>query len=242
AVVGRSVRFVMTISFCWSGPLPTLGRATDNGCMAHHDHREPTTEEMDADFWDATYAERPTIWSGQPNAQLVAEVADLSPGFALDVGSGEGADAVWLAQRGWDVTGVDISPVALERAREHAAEAGVSVTFEVRDLLSTPPSPASYDLVSAQFFQLADPERSVFMRRLGDVVRPGGQLLVVGHLLTASMTPTHVERFYTPDEITALFSVDEWVTEVSETRERTAMHHGEMTDLIDAVVRLRRRG
>ena len=210
--------------------------------MTHHDHHEPSTEEMGGDFWDATYSERPTIWSGQPNAQLVAEIEGLSPGSALDVGCGEGADAVWLAQRGWDVTGVDISPVALDRAREHAADAGMTVTFEVRDLISTPPSPASYDLVSAQFFQLADPERSVFMRGLGEAVKPGGQLLIVGHCLTPSMTPTHIERFYTPNEITALFSMDDWMTEVAETRERTAMHHGEMTDLVDAVVRLRRRG
>lgn len=208
--------------------------------MTHHDHHEPTAEEMDADYWDATYSERPTIWSGQPNAQLVAEAGNLSPGSALDVGCGEGADAVWLAQQGWDVTAVDISRVAVDRARAHAKDVGAAISFEVRDLISTPPPRGSYDLVSTQFFQLADPERSVFMRGLGDAVRPGGQLLVVGHCLTPSMNPTHVDRFFTPDEITALFSSEEWVTEVSETRERTAMHHGEMTDLIDAVVRLRR--
>lgn len=209
--------------------------------MADHEHREPSTEDMDGDFWDATYSERPTIWSGQPNAQLVAEVANLSPGSALDVGCGEGADAVWLAQRGWDVTAVDISRVAIERASAHASDAAVSINFEVRDLLATPPPHASYDLVSTQFFQLANPELSIFVRGLGDAVRPGGQLLVVGHRPTPSMTPAHVDRFFTTDEITALFSTDEWVTEVTETRERTAMHHGEMTDLIDAVVRLRRR-
>jgi hypothetical protein len=95
--------------------------------------------------------------------------------------------------------------------------------------------------VSAQFFQLAEPERTVFVRGLGDAVRPGGRLLIVGHVLTPSMNPTRIDRFFTPQEITALFSTDEWATEVSETRERTAMHHGEMADLIDAVVRLRRR-
>lgn len=208
--------------------------------MANHDHHEPAADEMGGAFWDATYAERSTIWSGQPNAQLVAEAADLSAGSALDVGCGEGADAVWLAQLGWDVTAVDISQVALDRAREHAKDAGVTIAFEVRDLISTPPSPDTYDLVSAQFFQLAEPERSVFMRGLGAAVKPGGRLLVVGHCLTSSMTPALVDRFFTPDEITALFSPDTWVTEVSETRERTAMHHGEMSDLIDAVVRLRR--
>jgi len=208
--------------------------------MANHDHDEPA-DEMGSGFWDATYSERPTIWSGQPNAQLVAEAADLSPGSALDVGCGEGADAVWLAQHGWDVTAVDISQVAVDRAREHAKDAGVAITFEVCDVITTPPSPAAYDLVSAQFFQLADPDRSEFMRALGAAVNPRGRLLVVGHLLTPSMTPTRVDRFFTPDQITTLFSPDSWVTEVSETRKRTAMHHGEISDLIDAVVRLRRR-
>jgi SAM-dependent methyltransferase len=208
--------------------------------MANHDHHEPADDELGSEFWNATYSERSAIWSGQPNAQLVAEATDLSPGSALDVGCGEGADAVWLAQHGWDVTAVDISEVALDRARQHAEEAAVTIGFEVRDLMETPPLPSSYDLVSAQFFHLADPERSIFMRGLGDAVRPGGQLLVVGHCVTPSMPPTNVDRFFTPDEITALFSSDEWVTEVSETRERTAMHHGEMTDLVDAVVRLRR--
>lgn len=215
-------------------------RLVHDGQMTKHEHHEMPTEEMDGEFWDATYSERPTIWSGQPNAQLVAEVTDLSPGSALDVGCGEGADAVWLAQRGWDVTAVDISSVAIERARQHAKDASVEISFEVVDLMATPPPPGSYDLVTAQFFQLADPERSVFMRALGDAVRPGGQLLVVGHRPTPSMTPTFVDRFFTADEITALFSPDEWITEVSETRERTALHHGEMADLVDAVVRLRR--
>jgi cyclopropane fatty-acyl-phospholipid synthase-like methyltransferase len=208
--------------------------------MANHDHHEPSADEMGSEFWNATYSERPTIWSGRPNAQLVAEAAVLSPGSALDVGCGEGADAVWLAQRGWDVTAVDISSVAIDRARQHALDAGVEVTFEVRDLMTAPPSRASYDLVSAQFFHLADPERSIFMRALGDATRPGGRLLVVGHCVTPSMPPTNLDRFFTPDEITALFSPDEWMTEVAETRDRTGMHHGEMTDLTDAVVRLRR--
>lgn len=209
--------------------------------MAKHEHHEPSTDEMGGEFWDALYSERPTIWSGEPNAQLVAEVLPLSPGSALDVGCGEGADAVWLARRGWNVTAVDISAVAIERAREHAAQAAVDIAFVLQDLLTTPPPPASYDLVSAQFFQLADPERSIFMRGLGAAVRPGGQLLVVGHRLTPAMNPTRVDRFFTPDEITALFSADDWVIEVSESRERTALHHGEMADLTDAVVRLRRR-
>lgn len=197
---------------------------------------------MGAEFWDALYSERQAIWSGQPNAQLVAEVSDLSPGSVLDVGCGEGADAVWLARRGWDVTAVDISAVAIERATQQAAEARVQVAFELRDLLASPPPRKTYDLVTAQFFQLAEPKRSSFIRGLGDAVRPGGRMLVVGHLPTPAMDHSRFDRFFTPEEITALFPADDWATEVSESRERRALHHGEMADLIDAVVRLRRRG
>ena len=77
--------------------------------------------EYTQEFWDDRYRERSRIWSGNPNRQLVAIAGDLPPGRALDVGCGEGADAVWLASRGWTVLGVDVSEVALERAREHSA-------------------------------------------------------------------------------------------------------------------------
>lgn len=193
-----------------------------------------------ADEWDALYADRPTIWSGEPNAQLVAEASDLSPGTALDVGCGEGADAVWLARRGWDVTAVDISSVALERARVHAASADCEIAFVHADLVTAPPRPEAYDLVSAQFFQLTDPPRNEAIRGLGAAVRPGGHLLVVGHDPHGHTGGGHPERLFTTDEITALFSPADWTVVTAETRARTAMHHGELTDLVDGVVLLRR--
>lgn len=196
------------------------------------------TEDMDVAGWNALYDERSTIWSGEPNAQLVAEAAGLTPGTALDVGCGEGADAVWLAGRGWQVTATDISSVALDRARAHAASAGVDIAFVEVDLVSDPPAPTTYDLVSAQFFQLPEPPRDTFMRSLGEAVSPGGHLLVVGH--HPDLHKAHTDRLFGHDEITALFSPGAWHTVVSEARERTAMHHGELTDLLDAVVLLRR--
>jgi SAM-dependent methyltransferase len=211
--------------------------------MGHsgHSHGSPgPVDDMDAATWNAVYDERPAIWSGEPNAQLVAEVSSLPPGTALDVGCGEGADAVWLAARGWVVTATDISSVALSRARAHAEAAGVRATFVETDLLSTPPPPRSFDLVSAQFFQLPDPPRTRAMRQLANAVSAGGHFLVVGHHPEGHTESAHAERLYTPDEITALFSDHEWQTVVSETRERTAMHHGEMTDLVDGVVLVRR--
>lgn len=200
-----------------------------------------TPSGSDASEWDARYAERDSVWSGEPNTQLVAEVAALPPGTVLDAGCGEGADAVWLAQKGWDVTAVDISQIALDRARAHAASAGAKVAFEQADLVASPPAPGSYDLVSAQFFHLPDPPRAQAYRGLGAAVRPGGHLLVVGHYPSEHIGKDHPERLFTTDEIVSLFS-DGWQVVSSEIRERTAVHHGELSDLVDGVVLLRRAG
>lgn len=194
----------------------------------------------DAAEWDAMYAERAVVWSGEPNTQLVAEVGALNPGSVLDVGCGEGADAVWLARCGWQVTAVDISGVALERARAHAESAGAEISFEQADLVAAPPAPDSYDLVSAQFFHLPDPPRSQAYRGLASAVSPGGHLLVVGHYPSEHIGKDHPERLFTNDEIIALRP--DWQVVTSEIRERTAMHHGELSELVDGVVLLRRPG
>jgi len=101
--------------------------------------------------WDRRYAEQDRMWSGQPNGALVAEVAGLDPGRALDVGCGEGADAIWLAERGWDVTALDVSGVALDRAAGHARDAGVTVAWTHASLAEAAVSPGSFDLVSAHY-------------------------------------------------------------------------------------------
>lgn len=141
---------------------------------------------MDAAFWDGMYRSRTAAWSGRPNPQLVTEATDLAPGAALDVGCGEGADAVWLAQRGWRVTAVDISATALERAAAHAALAGPDVagriTWVQADLTSSSAAPrGSFDLVTAQFVHLPSAQRVALHTRLAAAVAPGGTLLVVGH-------------------------------------------------------------
>lgn len=98
----------------------------------HHQHHGHGPREFDEAFWNARYSEKERIWSGRPNPQLVAEAAGLAPGTALDVGCGEGADALWLAARGWQVTGVDISTVALARAAEHEQELAARQTDRAR--------------------------------------------------------------------------------------------------------------
>jgi 2-polyprenyl-3-methyl-5-hydroxy-6-metoxy-1,4-benzoquinol methylase len=119
----------------------------------------------DEQAWDERYRESDRIWSGNPNVVLVAEVLDLAPGRALDLGCGEGADAVWLARRGWQVTAVDISGVALSRAASHAAEAGVEIDWQRHDLEQSFPA-GEFDLISAQFLHFWEEfDREKILRR-----------------------------------------------------------------------------
>ncbi len=132
--------------------------------------------------WDTRYSERDgTMWSGRPNGRLVAEVAGLPPGRALDIGCGEGADAIWLAERGWTVTAIDISDVAVSRAREAAQLAGAAVDWVRGDALQTPFRARSFDLVSMQYPALPKAAGEAAVRTLLDTVRPGGLLLAVYH-------------------------------------------------------------
>ena len=132
--------------------------------------------------WDARYSERDGArWSGRPNGRLLAEVASLTPGRALDVGCGEGADAIWLARNGWTVTAIDISEVAVIRAREAAERAGAAVEWVRGDVLQTPFPAGSFDLVSMQYPALPKAAGEAAVRKLLDTVRPGGLLLAVYH-------------------------------------------------------------
>ncbi|MEV0295680.1 class I SAM-dependent methyltransferase [Nocardia sp. NPDC050710] len=137
------------------------------------------------EYWEGFYRERDQIWTGNPNPLLVREATDLAPGTALDLGCGEGADAIWLAQRGWRVTAVDISATALGRAAAHADSAGVAdhIVWAEHDLARSFPDGA-FDLVSAQFFHSpvaqAD-ERTAVLRRAAAAVASDGVLLIAGH-------------------------------------------------------------
>jgi SAM-dependent methyltransferase len=132
--------------------------------------------------WDARYSERDgAMWSGRPNGRLVAEVTDLSPGRALDVGCGEGADAIWLARRGWVVTAIDISDVAVQRAREAAEQAQAHVEWICGDALETTLPAHAFDLLSMQYPALPKAAGQAAVRTLLDTVRPGGLLLAVYH-------------------------------------------------------------
>jgi SAM-dependent methyltransferase len=150
-----------------------------------HDHSTDLMVQFSQEFWDDRYRSAQQLWSGQPNPQLVTHGTSLTPGDALDVGCGEGADAIWLARQGWTVTGADISAVGLERAAGHAAACGDGIAHRISwrqaDLLSWEPGSQRYDLVSAQFMYLPAAELESLHRRLAESVRPGGTLLVVLH-------------------------------------------------------------
>ena len=199
-------------------------------------------------FWDARYASRERIWSGEPNSQLVAEAESLPPGRALDAGSGEGADALWLAGRGWRVTAVDVSRVALERAAAHTAEHGEEVAsriaWEQGDVRTWSPRPAAYDLVSVQFLHPPADVRPQVVGRLAAAVAPGGVLLYVGHDESdRDVVPRgHPELMPEASEIARLLDRGAWDVEVAEARSRPGTHpDGGAVTLHDAVVRARRR-
>ena len=215
-----------------------------------HDHTFDPAALLTREFWDARYSSADRIWSGNPNPQLVEQVADLAPGTALDVGSGEGADAIWLAARGWHVTGIDVSTVALDRAAGRAADVGEEVaariTWQQADVLSWDPAPRQFDLVSAQFMHLPPPARESLVRRLTAAVRPGGTLLIVGH--HPSDLDTSVGRWnlpgllFTADEIVAVLDPDDWQIVVAGAPERQATDpEGRPVTVRDAVMRAIRR-
>ena len=151
--------------------------------MREHEHDEQQVDDAaQAAVWDARYSERDgAMWSGQPNGRLVAEVAGLDPGVVLDVGCGEGADAIWLAQRGWTVVAIDISDVAVGRAQEVAERVGVTVEWICGDALQTSFPARSFDLVSMQYPALPKAAGEAAVRTLVDAVRSGGLLLAVYH-------------------------------------------------------------
>jgi 2-polyprenyl-3-methyl-5-hydroxy-6-metoxy-1,4-benzoquinol methylase len=205
------------------------------------------TEEYEKTFgeqaWNERYESRSHLWSGNPNAALVTAVAHLSPGTALDAGAGEGADACWLAERGWRVTGLDLSSTAVERAAQHAAERGLDVAFQQLDLTREAPS-GSYDLVSAFFLHFPQPQRETVFSHLAAAVAPGGTLLIVGHDPsdedTTMARPHLAEMGWTAAELAAALG-DGWVIDVAESQPRQATDQdGREVTIHDAVVRARR--
>lgn len=200
-----------------------------------------------AEAWEFRYAESPQRWSGKPNATLVDLVGTLPPGRALDLGSGEGGDAVWLARQGWQVVGVDISPTAAARAQGAAIEAGVDgrTRFEAHDLSTWEPD-GPYDLVTASFFHSQEElPRTAILRRAAAAIAPGGHLAIVSHLAPPPWAEQHHHDHSdlrdAAGEVAELALGDEWEVVIAEERTRSAVSpSGEPAQLADVAVLLRR--
>jgi SAM-dependent methyltransferase len=208
------------------------------------------THESDAEgFWEKHYAGHAKVWSGRPNPLLAETVAGLTPGRALDLGSGEGGDAVHLAGLGWRVTAVDISATALQRTRAHAETAGVAdrLTVERHDLAATFPE-GDYDLITAQYLHTPlDFPREDVLRRAAHALAPGGLLLVVDHgsVRPWAWNPDAHAHFPTPQDIYAGLDLDpaHYRPERLDAPEREATGpDGERATVTDTVVAVRRIG
>lgn len=220
-----------------------------------------------AEYWEDRYAGSDRMWSGRVNATMADVVADLPPGRALDLGCGEGGDAVWLAEQGWQVTALDVSPTAVARGADGAASRGVGdrITW-IADDLATWSTEDTFDLVTASFLHstVALP-RTPILRRAAARVREHGHLLLVSHVFeTEDDYPPWADRgdgagshdhgpsgphhpvLLTPVEEVAELALDpqEWTVEVQEVRRReaTSPDGSQKAVLKDGVVLLRRLG
>lgn len=160
---------------------------------------------MQSKDWDERYGSEERLWSGEPNRRLVEIASGLSPARALDLGCGEGADAIWLAERGWRVTAVDFSAVALARAAREATARGVTIAWVKADLREYAPSPDSFDLIVLFYVHLPPAQRAAILRSASLGLAPGGRILVVGHDRAnppeARGPKSHPEVLYEPEEI-----------------------------------------
>jgi SAM-dependent methyltransferase len=205
------------------------------------DHSEGAGHSGD---WDVRYARQDQLWSGQANGVLVTEMTGAPPGRALDVGCGEGADAIWLATQAWRVTAIDVSRVAIDRARAAARAADVVVHWVHADIAAAPPQPGAYDLVSVQYPALERTPDDTVIRGLLAAVAPHGTLLVAGHV---PLDPDHARShgfehadYLQPPDIAAHLD-ESWEIDVNETRLRASPPPGVSPHTHDVVLRAHRR-
>jgi 2-polyprenyl-3-methyl-5-hydroxy-6-metoxy-1,4-benzoquinol methylase len=162
---------------------------------------------MDQTAWDERYAGPELVWGAGPNCFVAEELAALPPGRAIDLGTGEGRNAIWLAGRGFTVTAVDFSRVGLARAAGLAAARGVTVDWVHADLLDYQPAPGRYDLVLIAYVQLPADRLTDLARTAATALAPGGTLLAVGHdrdnLARGHGGPKDLSVLWTPQVVTA---------------------------------------
>ncbi|MFD1858925.1 NAD(P)/FAD-dependent oxidoreductase [Aeromicrobium camelliae] len=228
----------------------------DDAVAGRTDRAEDTTPEK---YWEGRYANNHRVWSGRVNPTTADVVAALGPGEALDLGCGEGGDAVWLAEHGWQVTAVDISSTAVTRGADGARQRGVGdrITWIAHDLASWQPE-GSFDLVTASFFHsTVELPRTQILQRAAAHIRPGGHLLLVSHVFENeddippwawrrdpdADVPQQEPALLTPAEEVAELALDpsHWEVVIEEIRRREAVGpDGQTAKVKDGVVLLRR--
>jgi len=196
--------------------------------------------------WEEHYIAKPQVWSGRVNAQLAEITAELTGTRALDLGCGEGADALWLAERGWTVVAVDVSTTALSRARAAAEARGLAqqIDFQQHDLTTGFPG-GVFDLVSAQFLHsTVEMDRAALLRRAAGAVAPGGSLLIVDHGAAPPWaSKIHHHEFPSVESVLAGLDLDgtQWERVRVDAVERMAVSpDGTPVSLTDNVVWVRR--
>ncbi|MFP4512735.1 MAG: class I SAM-dependent methyltransferase [Acidimicrobiales bacterium] len=168
---------------------------------------------MDHQAWNDRYRQRELVWSAGPNQFVVEHTAGLTPGRALDVACGEGRNAVWLAEQGWDVVATDFSDVAIDKARQIAEHRGVTIDLRVADAVTGDGFHADhggvepFDLIVVAYLQLPDDELAVALARAAAMLAPGGTILVIGHHLDnleeGHGGPQQPEVLHVPDTVGA---------------------------------------
>lgn len=213
--------------------------------------------------WDNRYASAESVWSGRPNEPLVTEVTGLPPGRALELGAGEGADAVWLAEQGWAVTVTDFSRVGLERARQASATRGLEAAMDFRildartltaeELLSARrvdavgsddheprgSSDGLWDLVSSFYMHLPLATMHRLIRELLQVIAPGGTLIIVGHHpddIEAGVRRPSPELLLTAESLAEAIPVTGWDIDASARPRQASDHDGNPVTVHDAVL------
>jgi SAM-dependent methyltransferase len=140
--------------------------------MAHMNQR---------DLWNDRYRQKGSVWGAEPNQFVVEYLSDLEPCRVLDLGTGQGRNAIWLAGRGHRVTAIDISDVAIAQAKEIAGAAGVEVEFIADDLERWQPEPESFDLVLLSYIQVVEPARKLIHSKVATALAPGGTVFIIAH-------------------------------------------------------------
>ncbi|BCJ75374.1 hypothetical protein CS0771_49180 [Catellatospora sp. IY07-71] len=213
--------------------------------MSHPHDQHAEHAAFGPQWWEHHYQER-TAGHGTPSPQLVAETTGLRAGTALDAGCGRGADALWLARQGWQVTAVDVSPTAVSHGEQLAAAEGADVaarvSWVVADLATWSPL-EQYDLVVSQYVHPAIPF-AAFVARLAAAVAPGGTLLVVGHDHADEHSAAHApaQASIGLDAFTAPLPAEQWDVQVAETRIRHLDHGSTRKTFHDLVGKARRHG